>query len=604
MKKLFFLTAAVLTSFSLMAKNYYTPATSEEVIVLSTAYDKTATTAGYSNHAALVFYSASASFSNKKAGDPSSNGASTSSNVSCFATKNNGDGKRLDLNISGVDSVIVYREASNVSRMVRFLATPDGGTETIITGTAATSSYLAHGYKLDGSLSYSIRLEGWDGSAQQDVYTYAIKLFKAADDPTKATVKSISVDGTALADFAATKESYNIELPYGYSGMPTVAATTANGATVNITQATSLPGKATVVCTSKDGTSETKTYTINFAVKASASTDATLKSLNINGVGVKDFRGDSLNYEYEIGYSDALPVVTAEANDASAKSVVVADVTSVPGTATVTVTAQADNTLTYTITFTRAQAPKDLARVLFSNGFDAFIDNTNHVVKAWYLKGTDAPTATITAGHGTAGELAAGKITVTGEDASTVDYTVELNEVDANINSVPASDDAIAFDGTEGWVKNGLLCTGNAAGFSGGKYVLRRQIKSGDKEDDQRVIAGLVRTYFFVGNAGSLQLTVGSNKKLKYAIDGGEYTSADASTISIALPDEKNHMIEIVTDQQSGDCQLSAPKLVDRTSTAINNTEASEKIVKSFENGQLVIIKNGIKYNATGAIVK
>ena len=38
--------------------------------------------------------------------------------------------------------------------------------------------------------------------------------------------------------------------------------------------------------------------------------------------------------------------------------------------------------------------------------------------------------------------------------------------------------------------------------------------------------------------------------------------------------------------------------------TAIENTEASVKAVKAFENGQLVIIKNGVKYNATGAVVR
>jgi hypothetical protein len=38
--------------------------------------------------------------------------------------------------------------------------------------------------------------------------------------------------------------------------------------------------------------------------------------------------------------------------------------------------------------------------------------------------------------------------------------------------------------------------------------------------------------------------------------------------------------------------------------TAVDNTEVNAKAVKFFENGQLVIIKNGVKYNATGAIVK
>ena len=35
--------------------------------------------------------------------------------------------------------------------------------------------------------------------------------------------------------------------------------------------------------------------------------------------------------------------------------------------------------------------------------------------------------------------------------------------------------------------------------------------------------------------------------------------------------------------------------------TGINNTEEALKAVKSFENGQLMIEKNGVKYNAQGA---
>ena len=35
--------------------------------------------------------------------------------------------------------------------------------------------------------------------------------------------------------------------------------------------------------------------------------------------------------------------------------------------------------------------------------------------------------------------------------------------------------------------------------------------------------------------------------------------------------------------------------------SAISNTAAESKAVKSIENGQLVIIKNGVKYNALGA---
>ena len=38
--------------------------------------------------------------------------------------------------------------------------------------------------------------------------------------------------------------------------------------------------------------------------------------------------------------------------------------------------------------------------------------------------------------------------------------------------------------------------------------------------------------------------------------------------------------------------------------TAIDNTVVSEKAIKMFENGQLVIIKNGVKYNALGSVIE
>ena len=44
--------------------------------------------------------------------------------------------------------------------------------------------------------------------------------------------------------------------------------------------------------------------------------------------------------------------------------------------------------------------------------------------------------------------------------------------------------------------------------------------------------------------------------------------------------------------------------ILDDISTAIVNTEAGVKAVKVMENGQIFIIKNGVKYNAQGAVVR
>ena len=89
-------------------------------------------------------------------------------------------------------------------------------------------------------------------------------------DHTKATVTDIQLGGESLAGFTASEMTYNVELDFDATVAPVVTAETADDATVVITQATGVPGSATVVCTSYDGTTETKTYTINFTKEAVA----------------------------------------------------------------------------------------------------------------------------------------------------------------------------------------------------------------------------------------------------------------------------------------------------------------------------------------------
>lgn len=329
-----------------------------------------------------------------------------------------------------------------------------------------------------------------------------------------------------------------------------------------------------------------------WAPAAAADDDATLKALSVSGLTLAPtFDAATVDYTVTKAYGADDPVVgdvtaTPTADGASAE----VEWDGANKKFTITVTAlDATTKKTYTITVNEAAAPKSLSRVLFSNGFDAFIDNTNHTVKAYYLAGQAAPTATtITAGAGTAGELSEGKIRVTGADDSYVDYIVTLEAVIPNTTTVAEEAAAGEFAGDEAWVKNGLLVYGNAAGYSAGDkwYVIRRLLKSGDAADDQRVIAGWVRSYFFVGNAYKFIMTASNNTAIKYSIDGGEQVASNAATVEITLP-AGNHMIEIVSNQSSGDCRLSAPKLVERPATYSVTYTAGEgtgdDVVDAFE---------------------
>lgn len=155
------------------ATTYYTPA-NDEVIILNDVYSSTATTAGYSSHPAIVWYSASANTASKKAGDPANGGEQTSSTVTCYQVKNNGAGKQIDVNITGVSKLIVYRESTKYPLT---LLDNNNSSAVLATGEA---NVLYSEFTLDGTKNYSIRLQGNTTSSKQDVNVYAIKLIKVA----------------------------------------------------------------------------------------------------------------------------------------------------------------------------------------------------------------------------------------------------------------------------------------------------------------------------------------------------------------------------------------------------------------------------------------
>ena len=108
---------------------------------------------------------------------------------------------------------------------------------------------------------------------------------------TDATLSSIvyGAEQTPVQGFAADQLSYEVELPADYvGGAPSVQVTTSDAnATTNITQATTLPGVATIVVTAEDGTT-TKTYTVTFTKESAAPKVESATWPNIRGTAVID----------------------------------------------------------------------------------------------------------------------------------------------------------------------------------------------------------------------------------------------------------------------------------------------------------------------------
>jgi len=92
--------------------------------------------------------------------------------------------------------------------------------------------------------------------------------FKETNASIDATLSSIQIHGVELEEFNANVTEYQMEMPEGTTIAPNVSATAKDeNAIVTVTQASELPGTATILVTAQD-TEVTKEYTIEFTIPA------------------------------------------------------------------------------------------------------------------------------------------------------------------------------------------------------------------------------------------------------------------------------------------------------------------------------------------------
>ncbi|HET9571694.1 MAG TPA: hypothetical protein VFP20_09840 [Bacteroidales bacterium] len=180
--------------------------------------------------------------------------------------------------------------------------------------------------------------------------TYTINFVQGlAND---ATLKSAKVGNTTVAGFLPGKTTYDVKIASG-STTPELMSFVTNEryATAVVTDASSLPGVATILVTAQDGT--TKTYTFNMSV--ADNTDASLTEIKVNNVPIPGFDPAVLTYNVVLPYgTTAIPSVSYSRTDPnSLASSTRTDATALPGATTILVTAaDALTTKTYTVNFT------------------------------------------------------------------------------------------------------------------------------------------------------------------------------------------------------------------------------------------------------------
>lgn len=451
----------------------------------------------------------------------------------------------------------------------------------------------------------SIIIHFGTNAASQVNLQYSV-VYETATLPTNvAKLRSISVDNEPIANFHADTYAYSVELPYGTTVVPQVtAAPSQSNIFVAVTQATAIPGTASILVTSADST-VTNTYLVNFTTAATPSTDAALKSLSIAGKAVSGFKADSLVYNYNVAYVDTvIPQVTAVVNDETA-SLVINQATAVPGVATVVVTAQAGNTLTYTINFIRLEAEKKIKELFLDNHFYAYQPDGNDTVFAHYIAGTPAPEilsyvisdgATILRNNDA--------LTVTGADNTTKVYPFQVTAVTPYL----AGTDTIIFDGTEDWVVAPYGYEPDSLESNGEMKAAKNGYKFAKTDNDySREWAGKTHVSIYLAEADSICLIGGNttNRNVNVFVNGELRQSGSvgkSANLWVPVQRKAAFCLSIESNQSSGDGAVKGIVVVHLAAeaTGCENMLEENAVRKYMLNGQLVIEKNGEHFTVTG----
>ncbi len=391
-----------------------------------------------------------------------------------------------------------------------------------------------------------------------NTFVLSIKVTRASVAKDDATLQSITINDEALESFDAATLTYNVELPYGTTTVPTVVATPAsNKAKAEVTNAISLPGTTTIVVTAEDDTT-TKTYTINFTVAASLNTDATLKTLTVDGKAIA-LKEDVVEYSYEVPFYGT-GLVAAEVNDDNAK-IAITQAKEIPGNATVLVTAEdGKTTLTYTLSLTRT-AGFEWATVSKNTTWD------------WSKTGVNTMQYTDTT-------------PITKSDTIVLANAMDNTWTTQIANNDDFNSQALRVVG-EYMVREGK--------YFQGPYVS-----------------------FVAENAGTIKVTFSNTgsrteAETRYLYVNGEKTEwgsyqskEKVTTDTIPVPSGVVALTFMELDDTKGNLygRIYSIEYTVSTATAIDNASAEIQAVKVIRNGQFLIQKGNRTYNAQGTVVE
>ena len=372
------------------------------------------------------------------------------------------------------------------------------------------------GHQVDlsvGNNTVTVTVTAEDGTTTK---AYTLTIVRAAVTlSSNADLSAITVDGTSVTGFSAATTAYNVNVENSVARVTVAATKSDTNATVVIdpADAGSATGHqvdlsvgnntVTVTVTAEDGTT-TKAYTLTIVRAATASSNADLSNLTIDGTRLAGFSAATTNVTVNVGDTQAQVTVAATKADTNA-SVAYSPADADTGTnghqvnlsvgnntVTITVTAE-DGTTTKTYTLTLARAGRSNANLsaltvdgTSVTGFSAATTAYNVNVAGTVDQVTIAATASDTG--------ASLVYSPTDADTNTGDHQVNLSVGDNTVTITATAEDGTT---TKAYTLTIVRAAGDTYAAPGGPFlfwgngkVLVRWIPPADALDEDTKLLG------------------------------------------------------------------------------------------------------------------
>ena len=235
---------------------------------------------------------------------------------------------------------------------------------------------------------------------------------------------------------------------------------------------------------------------------------------------------------------------------------------------------------------------KAIHEVVLTNGYYAYINADETIIRGWYLAGEDVPTvSSYKVSDGATWTQNGNTVTVTALDKSTATYTMDIQAV----TPVEFTANEIVFDGSESsWVKG-------AYGFD----ATKKWRFSKTDEDYSREIAGKTHVELFLPACDTIVLKSMASKEreINVYINGeklGGKTKLLITGSTFAVQQSAPFMLTIASAQSSGDGGVAAIRMARKTATGIEATKSEVRCVKMLRDGQLLIKQGDAIYTIQG----